>query len=390
MTRGAERPQPVAVELFCGVGGMTLGFLQAGVRVVGGIDASERAVLAHAHNFPDIMSRQADISRLSGNRILGLCGIEKPRIDILFGGPPCQGFSVGGAMDPSDDRNNLILDFARIVCELHPSYFVLENVFGLLNPRYEQLLTRFEHIVRGAGFVLTKPFRVLDAADFGVPQRRRRVFLLGSREGCVPISYPERWPDDERPSVWESIGDLSRAYESCRVRGSDVFVGQLRLASTYSRVMRGEVRDPLDRWPARRRTSGRVSGFAFTEHSAQTVARFDRVLPGEQDPVSRFIRLRKDGICPTLRAGTGFDRGRFMAPRPIHPVHPRCICLREAARLHSFPDWFEFHDTKWHGFMQIGNSVPPRLARAVALEVVRAFEATHAVDHHTRDQAKVV
>jgi DNA (cytosine-5)-methyltransferase 1 len=108
-------------------------------------------------------------------------------------------------------------------------------------------------------------------------------------------------------------------------------------------------------------------------HSRSTIQRFRRIAVGTRDPISRFFRLEKDGLCPTQRAGTGPDRGSFMAPRSIHPTFPRCICLREAARLHSFPDWFEFHCAKWHGFMQVGNSVPPRLAWAVAKEVHRAL-----------------
>lgn len=370
------RTQPVGVELFCGIGGMTLGFQQAGVRVLCGLDASKRAILGHKRNFPEVSSLCADITGFSAQKLLELAGRSEGHIDVLFGGPPCQGFSIGGMMDPADERNDLILQFARLVAGLRPSYFVLENVVGLLNPRYTNLLLEFERVVASAGFTLTKPFRVLDAADFGVPQRRRRVFLLGSRKGCVPISYPEPWSANATPSVWCAISDLSRAYETCLRRGDDTFVGKLGRARAYAKIMRGEVRDPLDRWPPRRRAPKRLSGFAATEHSAPTIARFAKLEPGKQDPVSRFIRLRKDGVCTTLRAGTGFDRGRFMAPRPIHPVAPRCICLREAARLHSFPDWFDFHETKWHGFMQIGNSVPPRLARAVALEVIRAIEAT--------------
>jgi DNA (cytosine-5)-methyltransferase 1 len=91
------------------------------------------------------------------------------------------------------------------------------------------------------------------------------------------------------------------------------------------------------------------------------------------EPVSRFHKLDPAGICNTIRAGTASDHGAFTSPRPIHPFSPRCITVREAARLHSYPDWFRFHVTKWHGFRQIGNSVPPLLARAVAAEVSRAF-----------------
>jgi DNA (cytosine-5)-methyltransferase 1 len=101
--------------------------------------------------------------------------------------------------------------------------------------------------------------------------------------------------------------------------------------------------------------------------------RFKATPTGETEEVSRYYRLDPYGPCSTLRAGTGYERGSFMAVRPIHPSRPRVIAVREAARLHSFPDWFGFHVTKWHGFRQIGNSLPPFLGRAVAAEIIRAL-----------------
>ena len=110
-----------------------------------------------------------------------------------------------------------------------------------------------------------------------------------------------------------------------------------------------------------------------TKHSLQSVQRFQQTEPGKTEPISHFHKLAKNGICKTLRAGTPRNRGAFTSPRPIHPVTPRCITIREAARLHSYPDWFRFHLTKWHGFRQIGNSVPPLLAKAIATEIIRAL-----------------
>ena len=355
---------------------MTLGFQQAGFNVACGVDASERAIRSHAKNFPRAKSICADVRRLTGPQIMSIAGLPNRSIDVLFGGPPCQGFSIGGAMDPRDERNDLILQFARLVVGLRPSYFVLENVVGLLNSRYAPLIAEFERIVRTGGFSLTKPVRVLDAVAYGVPQRRRRVFFLGNRKGQLPLAYPKPMPREMRPTVWDAIGDLYEAHHTCRAHGHNEFSGQLGPASAYASILRGETDDPGICWPRKRRVARQLGGFAATEHSEGTIQRFSRVEPGKRDPISRFIRLRKDGTCTTLRAGTDVDRGRFMAPRPIHPVDARCICVREAARLHSFPDWFAFDDTRWHGFMQVGNSVPPHLARAVAAEVVRAIKTS--------------
>jgi DNA (cytosine-5)-methyltransferase 1 len=113
-----------------------------------------------------------------------------------------------------------------------------------------------------------------------------------------------------------------------------------------------------------------------TKHTQETIARFAATSPGKSDRISHFHRLDLDGLCITLRAGTASNRGAFTSPRPIHPITPRCITVREAARLHSYPDWFRFHATKWHGFRQIGNSVPPLLAKAVAKEIIRILEIT--------------
>lgn len=109
-------------------------------------------------------------------------------------------------------------------------------------------------------------------------------------------------------------------------------------------------------------------------HSETSIARFRATANGEVEKISRFLKLDPDGICNTLRAGTPSNRGAFTAPRPIHPEQPRCITVREAARLHSYPDWFRFHSTKWHGFRQIGNSVPPLLARAVAAQLIEVLD----------------
>jgi DNA (cytosine-5)-methyltransferase 1 len=113
-----------------------------------------------------------------------------------------------------------------------------------------------------------------------------------------------------------------------------------------------------------------------TDHSSLSRERFAETEHGKTEPISRFHKLDPNGVCNTIRAGTGSDRGAFTSPRPIHPFKPRCITVREAARLHSYPDWFRFHATKWHGFRQLGNSVPPLLSQAIAEEIMKATGRT--------------
>ena len=148
--------------------------------------------------------------------------------------------------------------------------------------------------------------------------------------------------------------------------------GQTRAYHTTTAIPPGEILDNSDLGEDRSNSDGPLKNSQRTRHLPNTRRRFSRTPNGTFEPISRFYRLSYDGIAHTLRAGTGPDRGSHTAPRPIHPEEPRCITVREAARLHSFPDWFVFDRTIWHGFMQVGNSVPPLMARAVAIEIMNA------------------
>jgi DNA (cytosine-5)-methyltransferase 1 len=168
----------------------------------------------------------------------------------------------------------------------------------------------------------------------------------------------------KRPTVRDAIGDLMAIDKHASESASDRYSGQLGKAGVYAARLRAR---------RERQRETVLTGCLRTTHSEDVVERFNRTLPGDQEPVSRFFRLSWEGISPTLRAGTGPEHGSHTAPRPIHPELPRCITVREAARLHSFPDWFVFHGTRWHGFRQIGNSIPPLLARAVADKIQKAL-----------------
>ncbi len=363
-----QRKRPIGVDLFCGAGGMSLGFENAGFTVVAAVDVSDVNVAAHEKNFPKAATICGDMRKLNGATIRQVGKLGELDIDVVFGGPPCQGFSVGGKQRLTDPRNALLFEFARLVAELQPKYFVMENVSGLLGERYAPLLDEFKRLLQNGGYSIVEPVLCLDAADFGVPQRRKRVFVLGFREDQNCPSYPKA--RRERVSVGNAIDDLKIVNRSKLLDG-DSYRGPLGAATPYSLALR----EPRFSTPTRA-----ITGFARTEHSPEVVTRFKQVRQGGVDPISRFIRLDRDGVAPTLRAGTGPENGSFMAPRPIHPDFPRCITVREAARLHSFPDWFVFHETKWKGFMQIGNSVPPALAKAVAEEIRRSLKGRlHAV-----------
>ena len=183
-----------------------------------------------------------------------------------------------------------------------------------------------------------------------------------------PTHQPDRTIHDIRnlpltPTVWDAIGDLPEVEEYDELLERDWVDAKFGRPSEYAK----------DSEHGNRQANLQLTSSLRTVHTPESQNRFTKTRRGCVEEVSRFLKLDPDGYCNTLRAGTASDRGAFTSPRPIHPHTPRCITVREAARLHSYPDWFRFHVTKWHGFRQIGNSVPPLLARAVALQVVAAL-----------------
>jgi DNA (cytosine-5)-methyltransferase 1 len=370
--------RPIGVDLFSGVGGMSLGFEQAGFDVIAAVDIEKINTETHSKNFPACKTWCADLSFASGGELRKQTGIGNRQIDVAFAGPPCQGFSLIGKRDRKDPRNLLLHDLARLMGELSPSYFVVENVAGILLGDAKDVLSEFVRRVKKAGYCVVEPIQVLDAAEFGVPQRRRRVFVLGYKEGLTAPQYPKpSYPygdgEIEGPTVWDAIGDLPNIVNYKYLLETDEYRGELGTPSAYASILRSENCDPQDKSRNRDRNGNGLGGCLRTVHTEKTIRRFKNTKQGSSEDVSRFFRLAKKGLAPTLRAGTGPAQGSYMAPRPIHPFQNRCITVREAARLHSFPDWFHFHPTKWHGFRQIGNSVPPLLARAVATSIARAL-----------------
>ena len=170
------------------------------------------------------------------------------------------------------------------------------------------------------------------------------------------------------------MGDLPNAEEFADLAHSDeVRTTAWGRPSRYAREMRCIGGDSWHFGYTRQWDKCLLTSSLRTEHTAISRRRFEETEPGQVEPISRFYKLAAQGLSNTLRAGTDSSRGAFTSPRPIHYAYPRCITVREMARLHGFPDWFRFHETKWHGARQIGNAVPPPLARAVATEIGRAL-----------------
>lgn len=384
--------RPIGIDLFAGAGGLSLGFEQAGFDVVASVEIDPIHCAVHEFNFPNSRAICADVSTITGAEIRARAGIEDRDIDVVFGGAPCQGFSLIGKRALDDARNALVLHFVRIVAELRPKYFVFENVKGLTVGRHRKFLIELLEEFEKRGYRVQHDYRVLNAAEYGVPQDRRRLFVMGARAGLPLPAYPEPKtrppkPDKYRdlfglpptPTVADAIGDLPRIARRKELEESDTFKATFGKPSEYAKEMRGAKRAADDYSYPRLYDPTLLTGSMSTKHTPLSVHRFKTTKPGMVEPVSRFLKLHPQGISNTLRAGTNSDKGAFTSPRPIHPKEPRCITNREAARLHSFPDWFRLHVTKWHGFRQIGNSVPPILGRHVGAQVMKALGVKPAV-----------
>jgi len=362
--------RPIGIDLFAGAGGLSLGFEQAGFDIVAAIDVDPIHCATHEYNFPSCVSICANVTELTGESIRSRAGIVNAEVDVVFGGPPCQGFSMIGKRALDDPRNSLVFHFVRLVEEIRPKYFVFENVKGLTLGQQRVFLAELIDAFLGIDYAVCQPYRVLNAAHFGVPQDRQRLFLLGARRGLSLPEYPE---PTASTTVADAISDIPNADDFPQLKVMDSVRVKFLTDSTYARRLRSLEIDPTDFGYARNFDHNVLTSSLRTEHTSASKLRFQCTKHGATEPISRFHKLNPNGLCNTLRAGTDSARGAFTSPRPIHPFCPRVITAREAARLHSYPDWFRFHVTKWHGFRQIGNSVPPLLGRAVAAKIMHAL-----------------
>lgn len=345
---------PVLLDLFSGCGGLTLGAKKAGFSTELAVDIDSILSSSFGQNFPGLPFLNADVSTLGEARLRSLL---PSGVDGVIGGPPCQGFSGMGKSCPDDPRRSLLGEFFRIVKDVKPSFFLMENVPGLIFPKNRPVLDAAIASL-GHHWAIVGPV-VLDASEFGAPTKRKRVFVFGfdHRKMAVPTLADLVFSERPKTSVRDAIEDLTSAFPLDGHPGLWEYAAHESL-SRYAREMRS--------------SSGYFTGNQLTEHRVDTVRRFSTVPEGGVDPVGRYQRLSWSGLCPTLRAGTGSDKGSYQAVRPLHPSEHRVITPREAARLQGFPDDFIFHSTIWHSCRMIGNSVSPVISEAL-LSNIRKF-----------------
>ena len=324
------------VDIFAGIGGLSHGWRSAGHDVVAAVERNPYCAATYQANFPDTHvfgadGTDGDLTRISPRLI------KQFEADVIVGGPPCQAFSIMGKNDPADPRRSLVDDFVRLAVSARPRLIVMENVPGILHERHVGILRSARAALEAAKF--RTDVWTLDAADYAVPQTRRRVFLV-ARRGREHLTVPTTLP---KVTVADAIQDLP-SHTGNRWWPLD--------PSAYAKGL-GAARQP-------------VTGHIFTIHRPATIQRLRELAFGESDALTGMRRLHPNGTSRTLRASS---RTRT-ACRPVHPHEPRVITPREAARLSGFPDNFYMSENIAQAVADIGNAVPPPLSEAVARSLV--------------------
>jgi len=363
-----------AIDLFCGAGGLSEGFRQAGFRVLAGQDFDEAAGATFASTHHGATFIPGPIQKVTASDLLRATGLKRGEVDVLVGGPPCQGYSVyNHQRGVNDPRAGLFREYLRIVEGVLPQWLVMENVTGITSIAGGAIVREIEMEMGRLGYRVR--MKILKAEEYGVPQERRRIFFIATRT-AHPISFPTptHGPGLSKfVTIWDAISDLPlikvpskalvQAYASApkndyqlMLRGREEFVSNHvppRLARVNEERMKhipagGSWRDiPYDLLPAGMRRAKR------------------------SDHTKRYGRPRKSDLACTILTKCDLHWGAF-----IHPVQNRAITVREAARLQSFPDSFDFCGSRTDQYKQVGNAVPPLLGRQVALAVLKSMNSS--------------
>ena len=368
------RDSTTVIDLFCGAGGLSEGFRQAGFRVLAGNDFFNAAGETFAATHPEARFFGEPLQNLTTDDLLEAGGLEKGELTCLVGGPPCQAFSVyNHQRGMHDERAHLFKEYLRIVEGLQPEWIVMENVTGILSAGEGAVVGAIKKGLSELGYVAEH--KILHAEEYGVPQKRRRVVFLGNRIG-TPIKWPQATHGKGRlpfVTVWDAIGDLPQLENGEDPKQSVDYASEA--FSPFQRQVRGNVAK------AHNHAAPRLAPINLErmKHIPEGGSWRDipiKLLPAGMrkarrcDHTKRYGRLRKKGLSPTVLTKCDIHWGAY-----IHPEQDRSLSVREAARLQSFPDWFEFKGSKTEQYIQVGNAVPPLLGRKIAEAVLSATKS---------------
>ena len=338
------RSMPItAIDLFSGCGGLSFGFESAGIKTEIAVDNWPDALKTFSKNHPSSRTELFDLGAKTLKPIFNTLN----EAEIVFGGPPCQGFSISGKRDPNDPRNKLYRGFFQVVAEVRPRVFVMENVPNLASMDGGRLIQEIENDFKSLGYNLNR--KILLASDFGVPQNRKRLILVGTLSEKI-FEFPQGTTSlaEEKVTCRDALSDLP---EYSLTDGS---MYEIKPQSRYQEIMR--------------ESSIGIFNHTITQHSEQTIRIINLVpdggnykdLPGELQ-TTRKVNIawtRYSSKKPSLTIDTG-HRHHF------HYSFNRIPTVRESARLQSFPDSFVFEGSKTSQYKQVGNAVPPLMAKAL-------------------------
>lgn len=359
-----------AIDLFCGAGGLSEGFRQAGFHVLAGQDYDEQAGATFAATHSEATFIGGPIQDVTPAQILKAAGAKRGEIDVIVGGPPCQGYSVyNHQRGEADPRAGLFREYLRIVEAVQPRWLVMENVTGITSIAGGTIVREIFAGMSSLGYRVE--MKVLKAEEYGVPQERRRVFFIATRTGA-PILFPAptHGPNLEPyVTIWDAISDLAPLKNGDKSQAQSY---RSPPQNAYQAILRGDCKI------AANHVAGRLAPIneARMRHippggSWRDIPR--ELLPAgmlkakRSDHTKRYGRPHKHDLACTILTKCDVHWGAY-----IHPVQDRSLTVREAARLQAFPDFFIFQGSRTEQYVQVGNAVPPLLGKRVAESLLLA------------------
>ena len=349
------------IDLFCGCGGLSKGFELAGFHCVGGVDFNQSAIDTYNRNFVGAKGLCVDLLNMDKEKIIQEFGDLK-QIDLIIGGPPCQGFSTANRYktEGADPRNKLFFEFVKFVDLAKPKVIVIENVRGIVTMDNGYAKKRIYEIFQERGYKVTH--RILDASEYGVPQRRLRNFFVMLKDEMFDFDsmkkiYPVR-------TVKEAIGELygfeGKETEKIRIESEPQTDYQKYLRGNTEILLNHDIRYPADKVQKR---------ISYVPQGGNWECVPKELWPSERNNRHSSAYKRLDEGQPSVTIDTGNNHSNY-----FHPLYNRLPTVREAARLQSFPDDFVITGNRSEQYRQVGNAVPPLLAKAIADELMEVLK----------------
>lgn len=366
-----------AIDLFCGAGGLSEGFRQAGYTVVAGNDIEVAAGETYKATHPDAEFILGPIQDVTVERLCKASGLRPGELDVLLGGPPCQAYSVNNHQRGMHDaRASLFREYLRIVKGMNPKWVVIENVTGITSIAGGAVVQSIKDELRKLGYEVE--CRTLKAEEYGVPQERRRVVFIGNRVG-LPIEFPEPTHGPAGSgllpftTIWDAIGDLPPLANGEKGKIAQYAAAPANWFQTYARESAHKI--------VLNHEAPRLSAINEARMRHIPIGGSWRDIPHDllpegmkkakrSDHTKRYGRMRPEGLSCTVLTKCDIHWGAY-----IHPYQDRAISVREAARIQAFPDSFFFHGSRTEQYVQVGNAVPPLLGRKVAEVLLKAGAA---------------